>query len=187
MLMVRGSPVIIPDHGNSLKTSNLKWLWLVLFVVILDQSTKYAASHWLEYNNALPVFPGFHLTLVHNTGAAFSFLRDAGGWQIYFFIILTTGVTIALLVWMIRLPTNRVWLAFALAFIMGGALGNLLDRIRFGYVVDFIEVYYDKWSWPVFNVADSAITIGAVMMIIDALWFDQAEVTTHSGKSDESP
>ncbi len=174
----------MPDPGHGLKTGNLRWLWLVLLALILDQSTKHAATHWLEYHNPLPVFAGFNLTLVHNSGAAFSFLRDAGGWQVYFFIALTTGIIIALLVWLSRLPANRAWLPCALALIMGGALGNLVDRIRFGYVVDFIEIYYDKWSWPVFNVADSAITIGALMMIIDALWLDEAQVSTHSGKAD---
>ena len=151
-----------------MKTSNLKWLWVTLLVVILDQLSKQAASQWLAFNQAQPVFPGFNLTLVHNTGAAFSFLRDAGGWQRYFFIVLTTAVSIALLVWLARLPGNRSWLACALALIMGGAIGNLWDRLQYGYVIDFIEVYYDKWSWPVFNMADSAITAGALMLIIDA-------------------
>ncbi len=151
-----------------MKTTNLKWLWLTLLIVILDQASKQAASQLLLFNQAWPVFPGFNLTLVHNPGAAFSFLRDAGGWQRYFFIILTTGVSIALLIWLTRLPANRAWLPCALALIMGGAIGNLWDRLQYGYVVDFIEVYYDKWSWPVFNIADSAITAGAIMLIIDA-------------------
>ena len=151
-----------------MKASNLKWLWLTLIVVILDQVTKFAASQWLTFNHAHPVFPGFNLTLVHNSGAAFSFLRDAGGWQRYFFIVLTTGISIVLFIWLLRLPARRAALACALALIIGGAIGNLWDRLQYGYVIDFIEVYYDKWSWPVFNIADSAITVGALLLMLDA-------------------
>ena len=151
-----------------MKTSNLKWLWITLTVVILDQLSKSAASQWLAFNQAHAVFPGFNLTLVHNAGAAFSFLRDAGGWQRYFFIILTTGISIILLLWLARLPAKRSLLGCALALIIGGAVGNLWDRLQYGYVIDFIEVYYDKWSWPVFNIADSAITVGAILLILDA-------------------
>ena len=151
-----------------MKTSNLNWLWITLIVVILDQLSKFAASQWLAFNQAQPVFPGFNLNLVHNTGAAFSFLRDAGGWQRYFFIILTTGISAVLLIWLVRLPARRASLACALALIIGGAVGNLWDRLQYGYVIDFIEVYYDKWSWPVFNIADSAITVGAFLLILDA-------------------
>ena len=151
-----------------MKTSNFKWLWLTLAIIILDQATKYAAVQWLTLNQANPVFPGFNLTLVHNPGAAFSFLRDAGGWQRYFFIILTTVISIVLLVWLVRLPAGRTMLACALALVIGGAAGNLWDRLQYGYVIDFIDVYYDKWSWPVFNIADSAITVGALLLILDA-------------------
>ena len=134
-----------------MKTLNLKWLWLVLLIVILDQVTKSAASQWLVYNQSNPVFPGFNLTLVHNSGAAFSFLRDAGGWQRYFFIVLTTGISIVLFIWLLRLPAGRASLACALALIMGGATGNLWDRLQYGYVIDFIDVYYGQWSWPGFR------------------------------------
>lgn len=151
-----------------MKATNLKWLWITLLVIILDQLTKSAASQWLAFNQARPVFPGFNLTLVHNSGAAFSFLRDAGGWQRYFFIVLTTGISAILFVWLLRLPARRALLACALALILGGAVGNLWDRLQYGYVIDFIEVYYGKWSWPVFNVADSAITVGALLLILDA-------------------
>lgn len=151
-----------------MKTANLRWLWITLLIIILDQATKYAAIQWLTLNQAHPVFPGFNLTLVHNPGAAFSFLRDAGGWQRYFFIILTTVISVVLLVWLARLPSGRALLACALALVIGGAAGNLWDRLQHGYVIDFIDVYYDKWSWPVFNIADSAITVGALLLILDA-------------------
>ena len=151
-----------------MNTSNLKWLWLTLLIIVLDQVTKSVAIQWLPLNQAHPVFPGFNLTLVHNPGAAFSFLRDAGGWQRYFFIVLTTVISVVLLVWLARLPSGRALLACALALVIGGAAGNLWDRLQYGYGIDFIEVYYDKWSWPVFNIADSAITAGAVLLILDA-------------------
>ena len=140
-----------------------------MLIIVLDQVTKSVAVQWLTLNQAYPVFPGFNLTLVHNPGAAFSFLRDAGGWQRYFFIVLTTVISVVLLVWLARLPPGRALLAGALALVLGGAAGNLWDRLQYGYVIDFIQVYYDKWHWPVFNIADSAITVGAALLILDAL------------------
>lgn len=151
-----------------MKASNFNWLWLTLLVIVLDQVTKSVAVQWLTLNQSHPVFPGFNLTLVHNPGAAFSFLRDAGGWQRYFFIVLTTVISVVLLVWLARLPSGRALLACALALVIGGAAGNLWDRLQYGYVIDFIEVYYDKWSWPVFNIADSAITVGVMLLILDS-------------------
>ena len=152
-----------------MKTTNLHWLWLTLGIIILDQSSKSVAVQWLTLHEAVPVWPGFNLTLVHNTGAAFSFLSEAGGWQRYFFIVLTLVISIVMLVWLTRLPPGRATLACALSLVIGGAAGNLWDRLQYGYVVDFIQVYYGQWSWPVFNVADSAITIGAALLILDAL------------------
>ncbi len=151
-----------------MKATNLRWLWLALLIIVLDQLTKSVAVQWLTLYQAVPVLPGFNLILVHNTGAAFSFLSDAGGWQRYFFIILTLVISLVMLVWLTRLPAGKAILACALALVIGGAAGNLWDRLQYGYVVDFIEVYYDKWSWPVFNIADSAITIGAMLLILDA-------------------
>ena len=152
-----------------MKTTNLRWLWLTLAIIVLDQSSKSVAVQWLTLHQALPVWPGFNLTLVHNTGAAFSFLSEAGGWQRYFFIVLTLVISVVMLVWLTRLQAGRATLAGALSLVIGGAVGNLWDRLQYGYVVDFIEVYYGQWSWPVFNVADSAITIGAALLILDAL------------------
>ncbi len=150
-----------------MKTTALRWLWLTLLVIILDQVSKAMAVQWLTLYQALPVLPGFNLTLVHNTGAAFSFLSEAGGWQRYFFIALTLVISLVLLIWLTRLPAGKSMLAGALALILGGAVGNLWDRLHYGYVVDFIEVYYNQWSWPVFNIADSAITLGAALLILD--------------------
>ncbi len=153
---------------SEMKVANLNWLWVTLLIIFLDQLSKHAATQWLTLNQAHPAFPGFNLTLVYNPGAAFSFLRDAGGWQRYFFIILTTVISLVLLIWLTRLPAGRSLLACALALIIGGAAGNLWDRLQYGYVIDFIEIYYDKWSWPVFNIADSAITVGAALLILDS-------------------
>lgn len=144
----------------------LGWLGVALVVAVLDQLTKGAASAWLDYGAPHPVVPGFNLTLLHNTGAAFSLLDDASGWQRWFFsgiAVLVGGVVVA---WLATLERGQVWAASALAFILGGALGNLVDRLRLGHVVDFIQVYYERWYFPAFNLADAAISVGAVMLIL---------------------
>ncbi len=167
------------------KFSSLQWLWLSLVIIIADQITKHLVTKHLVYRQANEIISGFNLTLVHNTGAAFSFLSEAGGWQRWFFIVLTSAVSLGLIYWLGTLAKQRIWLAAALALVLGGALGNLWDRIMLGYVIDFIDVYYAQWHWPAFNVADSSICVGAGMLIIDAIWFDQAEVsTTDQGTSD---
>lgn len=155
----------------------LRWAWLSALVVLLDQLTKSMAVEHLVLHSPLPVFPGLNLTLVHNPGAAFSLLRDAGGWQRWVFIAVAVAIVICILGWLWRLPARRKWLGCALALVLGGALGNLWDRVALGYVIDFIDVYYAHLSWPAFNLADSAITAGAVMLVIDAFWFDRAEVS----------
>lgn len=160
--------------------SALKWAWLSVLVALADQGLKALAVKHLVLNTPLPQFPGFNLTLVYNTGAAFSFLKDAGGWQRWFFVVVGIAISAVILTWLAKLPAHRRWLACALALILGGAAGNLWDRIALGYVIDFIDVYYQAWHWPAFNLADSAITVGAIMLIIDAFFFDQAEVTIDS-------
>ena len=160
-----------PSQTGSLGA--LKWLWLSALIIVLDLSTKSIASHYLVLYQPLPVFPGFNWTLMHNTGAAFSFLSDASGWQRWFFSIIAIVVSVGITIWLKRLQPNQVWLAVSLALILGGALGNVWDRLTLGYVVDFIQVYYDKWAWPAFNVADSAIVVGAVILVIDSLRGDQ--------------
>lgn len=164
-----------------MKSSAIKWVWLSLLIVILDQITKYYISHQFALFETLPIIPGLKITYVHNTGAAFSFLSDAGGWQRWLFITLSSIISVVLLYWLKKHPATDLWLAIALALVLGGAVGNLADRILFGYVIDFIVVYYESWYWPAFNVADSAISIGVVMLIIDSFWFDHAEISTHSG------
>lgn len=154
----------------------IKWLWLTSIVVILDLWTKNLASQYLQMYSPVVVISGFNLTLMHNTGAAFSFLSDAGGWQRWFFICLTFVVCTFILIWLHSLKANERWLACALAMILGGAFGNLWDRMTLGYVVDFIDISLSflPWRifnpWPAFNIADSAIFIGATMLIIDAIF-----------------
>ena len=147
-----------------------KWLGLSALVIVLDQLTKLLAVQSLTLYQAIPVFPGFNLTLMHNTGAAFSFLSDAGGWQRWFFIVLAVGISIFIVFWLKGLKAEQRWLPVALAFVLGGAIGNVIDRIYLGHVVDFIQVLIAGWPFPSFNVADAAITVGAAFLIIDALF-----------------
>lgn len=147
----------------------LKWLWVTGVVIVLDQLTKLWASSALDYAVPVAVMPYFNLTLLHNTGAAFSFLSEAGGWQRWFFALVALLVSTVILVWLKRLPSGKVWLSVALTLVLGGALGNVWDRLTLGYVVDFIDLYYQSRHWPAFNIADSAIAVGAVMLIIDSL------------------
>lgn len=149
-------------------------------VIVLDQITKFAVAGAFTLHEQLPLTPWFNLTLAHNPGAAFSFLSDASGWQRWFFTAIALAVSIAIVVWMKRLPANDRWMAIALALILGGALGNVWDRITLGYVIDFLDFYVGQWHWPAFNVADSAITIGAIMLAIDAFFFAKAKDATHA-------
>ena len=156
------------------KRGCLSWLWLSILVVLLDQAIKYWAVTHLTLHEPVAVLPFFNLTLIYNSGAAFSFLAEAGGWQRWFFVVLTVLVSSFLLYWLSILKKNQIWLAAALALIIGGAIGNnLIDRLFLGYVIDFIDVYYQRWHWPAFNIADSAITIGAAIAVIEALFFEQ--------------
>ncbi len=147
----------------------LYWLWLSLLVIVMDQLTKLWASSDLIYGRPVPLMPSLNLTLMHNTGAAFSFLNEAGGWQRWLFALIALVVSSVLILWLRRLTSAQRWLAGALALVLGGAIGNLIDRLYLGYVIDFVDAYYDKWHWPAFNVADSAIFVGVVMLIIDSL------------------
>jgi signal peptidase II len=146
----------------------LRWYLLALAVILLDQYSKGLASGLLEYGRPQPVFSWFNLTLQHNTGAAFSFLSNAGGWQRYFFSAVAVVISIALAIWLLRLSPGQWLLALGLGLILGGALGNLWDRLALGYVVDFISVHYGGWYFPAFNIADSAITVGAGCILLDS-------------------
>lgn len=147
----------------------LAWLWLSVLVIALDQATKHYFEARFELYQTLDVIPGyFAWTLAYNTGAAFSFLADHSGWQRWLFALIAIGVSVVLVVWMKRLKPGETWLAVALALVLGGALGNLYDRMVLGHVVDFILFHWQyRWRFPAFNVADSAITVGAVMLALD--------------------
>ena len=156
-------------------TAALGWYALAALLVVLDQYTKGLASAHLDYGRPQEVFSWFNLTLAHNTGAAFSFLDDAGGWQRYFFSTVATVVSGVLIVWLYVAPRSQRLLAIALTLILAGAVGNLWDRVTLGYVVDFISVHYAQHYFPAFNIADSAITVGAACMILDSFLHREPE------------
>jgi signal peptidase II len=167
----RGSSRRAQPEGNDVK----RWLWLSVLILLLDQITKWLVLAALRPYEVLPLAPNINLTLMFNTGAAFSFLSDAGGWQRWIFAGFALAVTLALVVWLLRLKPQEHWLAAALALIVGGAVGNLVDRLLLGHVVDFIQVYLPFLPfaifnpWPAFNVADSAITVGVVLLLVESL------------------
>ncbi len=145
----------------------LRLLWLSAAVVLLDQISKFWIVAAFEEYEVMTVLPVFNLTLVYNTGAAFSFLSDAGGWQRWFFITVAVVVCIVMSVWMARLKPEERLTGWGLAFVIGGAIGNLIDRVWLGKVVDFIQWHWQGWYWPSFNLADSAITLGVILLLLD--------------------
>src|ERR1700719_714667 len=153
------------------------WLLLSVLVVLVDQASKYyITQHFGEFEH-ISVLPILDITRMHNVGAAFSFLASASGWQRWVFIGLALGVSIGIIVWLLRLKARgHRLLACGLALVLGGALGNVLDRIRLGHVIDFIHFHWDRAYFPAFNVADSAITVGAACLLLDAL-FDSRRKT----------
>lgn len=146
----------------------LPWLILAIIIILADQFTKTLIIGYYKLGDSTPVTSFFNIVRAHNTGAAFSFLAGAGGWQRWFFTGIGTVATIFIL-WMLRSHHAQKLFAFALAFILGGAIGNVVDRLLHGYVVDFLDFYYGTWHFPAFNVADSAITIGACCLILDEI------------------
>jgi signal peptidase II len=147
-----------------------KWLLLSLFVILADQASKsYIAGHFGEFE-FIKVLPILDITRMHNVGAAFSFLASASGWQRWVFIGLALVVSLGIIVWLLRLPRGaHALLCGGLALVLGGAIGNVIDRIRLGHVIDFIHFHWDQAYFPAFNVADSAITVGAACLLLDAL------------------
>jgi len=150
----------------------MKWLWLSALVIVLDQLTKKIAEAELLLHEPIAILPSFNFTLMYNKGAAFSFLSDAGGWQRIFFVALSTIISIFLFFWLKQIcnddkQKNNQLLQIAIALILGGAIGNLIDRAMTGAVVDFIQLYYSTYYFPAFNIADSAITVGAGLLILD--------------------
>lgn len=148
----------------------MMWLWVSVLVLLLDQGSKLLADRTMALHDPIALLPSLALTKAYNTGAAFSFLGDASGWQRWFFSGLALAVSAFLLTWLRRLPAAEWRTALALALILGGAIGNLIDRVLYGHVIDFIDVYYRSWHFPTFNIADSAITVGATLLVLDALF-----------------
>ncbi|MFK7815591.1 MAG: signal peptidase II [Gammaproteobacteria bacterium] len=163
----------------------LKWLWLTALVITLDQASKQAALEFLIPHNPNNFLPFFNFTLTFNKGAAFSFLSNAGGWQRWFFTALAIGVSIFIFLWLKKLSSKEKLLACSLSLILGGAVGNVIDRSIYGHVIDFIDWFYPSHEgclpfffqinqvtchWPTFNIADSAILLGATLMIIQAVF-----------------
>ncbi len=144
-----------------------RWLLVAAVVIVLDQLSKAAISGHFAYGESMAVTPFFNLVLAHNTGAAFSFLSDAGGLQRWLFSAIAIAASVWI-VWLLRKHQSQALFSFALAFILGGALGNLIDRITYGYVVDFLDFYWGGYHFAAFNLADSAITCGAALLILDS-------------------
>ncbi len=144
------------------------WLGVALVVVLLDQVTKITMTRLLAYGQVEYVNHYINLVMVYNKGAAFSFLSDQSGWQRYFFSALAAAVSI-FIVWMLNRNANQRLFCWSLSLILGGAIGNLIDRVAYGHVIDFLDVHVNAWHWPAFNVADSAITVGAALFVLDEL------------------
>ncbi len=155
------------------QTTRLKWLWLSALAIVLDFATKQMAQHFLQFAQPVYVLPVFDLTLLYNKGAAFSFLASESGWQRWFFTVIAISVSSVMAVWLMKLKSSEKWLAAAISLVIGGAIGNLYDRLAYGHVVDFIHVHWGEHYFPAFNIADSAITLGAVMLLIDSLIFSR--------------
>ena len=148
----------------------LNYVWVSALVFVLDQVSKWWVTSWLSLYESVPVTSFFNIMLTHNRGAAFSFLAQAGGWQRWFFVVMATVVSAILLVWLKRLRARAKLEALAVSMVLGGALGNLIDRLMLGYVVDFLDFHWQNvYHFPTFNIADSAICVGATLLIISTL------------------
>jgi signal peptidase II len=152
---------------------------VAVVIAIADQLTKWAIVEWVPLYDKIPLNSFINLTHQKNPGAAFSFLADAGGWQRWFFVVLATGVSAVIAVWLWRIRNDaQTVLSAGLALVLGGAVGNLIDRILLGHVTDFIQVWFGSWAFPSFNIADAGISVGAVLLIIDALFFSGKDEKT---------
>lgn len=149
--------------------------WLMLVVLLLDQISKQVVIANMQLFDSIDLLPFFNLTYVRNYGAAFSFLSDAGGWQRWFFTIIAVVISAVLAVWLARNSKSQLKLNLALSLVLAGAIGNLIDRSVYGYVIDFLHLYYQSWHYPAFNIADSAICIGAALLIWDSFSSEEAK------------
>jgi len=154
--------------------SGLRWLWLTLICLIADQVTKHWVAGSFNLYESVQLLPIFSLTYVHNPGAAFSFLADQGGWQRWFFTAIAAIACVVFIVWLAKTPKQQTLISVAFALMLSGAFGNLIDRVLFGYVIDFIDFHWQGSHFPAFNIADSMIFIGAALMILDSFTGEDA-------------
>ncbi|WP_304162256.1 signal peptidase II [Lonsdalea britannica] len=166
---------------HSMKSTGLRWLWLALVVLVVDLGSKQWVMTHFQLGESLPLIPFFNLTYAHNPGAAFSFLADKDGWQRWFFAVIALAITAALLVLMYRSSASQKLNNIAYAMIIGGAVGNLTDRIVHGYVIDFVDFYINDWHYPIFNIADAGICIGALLIVLEG-FFVSSEKKKAEGK-----
>jgi signal peptidase II len=157
------------------KQTGWRLWWLMALVLLLDQLSKQVVIANMQLFDSIELLPVFNLTYVRNYGAAFSFLSDAGGWQRWFFTLIAVVISAVLAVWLARNNRAQVKLNLALSLVLAGAIGNLIDRSVYGYVIDFLHVYYQNWHYPAFNIADSAICIGAALLIWDSFSSEEAK------------
>ncbi|WP_334469361.1 signal peptidase II [Arsenophonus sp. PmNCSU2021_1] len=153
---------------NPICSTGLRWLWLTVVILIVDLGSKQLILNNFQLYESIPLMPYFNLAYAQNPGAAFSFLADKGGWQRWFFALVAIVICVVLIVMMYRQSVNKKLSNIAYALVIGGALGNLCDRLVHGFVVDFIDFYVGDWHWPTFNIADMAICLGAVFIILDS-------------------
>lgn len=163
------------DHVTDQQDNGLRrfiaWISVAILIVAADQATKWAIIEWVPLYDRVPINSFLNLTHQQNRGAAFSFLADQSGWQRWFFVVLASAVSVLIVAWLWRIRKDGpLVLVAGLSLVLGGAVGNLVDRAALGYVTDFIQVWFGTWAFPSFNVADSAITVGAVLLIVDALF-----------------
>ena len=163
----------------------IAWMVVAAVIVIADQATKWAIIEWVPLYDRVPINDFVNLTHQKNAGAAFSFLADAGGWQRWFFVVLATIVSVVIAVWIWRIrKEGQILLSIGLSLVLGGAVGNLIDRVRLGHVTDFIQVWFGSWAFPSFNVADAGISVGAAFLIIDALFFSGRDTASANASVD---
>lgn len=163
--------------------TGLRWLWLTLVFLVADQVTKQLIVSNMDLYQSIDILPFFNLTYVHNLGAAFSFLADQGGWQRWFFTAIAAIASIVFIVWLAKTPKQQTLLSVAFALMLSGAVGNLIDRVLFGYVIDFLDFYGFGYHFPAFNIADSMIFIGAALMIFDSFKNGESSKNTQNIKT----
>lgn len=180
--MVRVSKESMP---KVFRETGLRWLWLTLLCLLVDQVTKHWVVGSFDYRETLAIFPFFNLTYVHNPGAAFSFLADQGGWQRWFFTAVAAIASVVFIVWLAKTPKSQTLISIAFALMLSGAMGNLIDRALFGYVIDFLHFHWAGYDFPAFNVADSMIFIGAALMIFDSFGEEKISADEVAVKKDK--